>query len=34
MVESLGGLAPDVTTQTPSPRLLKTYLRLQERVLL
>lgn len=34
MVESLGGLALDVTTQTLGPRLLETYLRVKERGLL
>ena len=33
-VESLGGLALDVTTQTLAPRLLETYLRVKERGLL
>ncbi|HSK71970.1 MAG TPA: DUF58 domain-containing protein, partial [Pyrinomonadaceae bacterium] len=34
LVESLGGLALDVTTQTLAPRLLETYLRVKERGLL
>ena len=34
MVESIGGLALDVTTQTLGPRLLETYLRVKERGLL
>ncbi|MEP7149783.1 MAG: DUF58 domain-containing protein [Acidobacteriota bacterium] len=34
LVESLGGLALDVTTQTLGPRLLETYLRVKERGLL
>ena len=34
IVESLGGLALDVTTQTLGPRLLETYLRVKERGLL
>jgi uncharacterized protein (DUF58 family) len=34
LVESLGGLAIDVTTQTLGPRLLETYLRVKERGLL
>jgi len=34
MVESLGGLALDVTGQTLAPRLLETYLRVKERGLL
>jgi uncharacterized protein (DUF58 family) len=34
LVESLGGLALDVTTQTLAPRLLETYLRVKERSLL
>jgi hypothetical protein len=34
MVESLGGLALDVTAQTLAPRLLETYLRVKERGLL
>lgn len=34
IVESLGGLAIDVTTQTLGPRLLETYLRVKERGLL
>ena len=33
-VESLGGLALDVTTQTLAPRLLETYLRVKERGML
>ncbi|NNE68585.1 MAG: hypothetical protein HKN33_18615, partial [Pyrinomonadaceae bacterium] len=33
-VESLGGLALDVTTQTLAPSLLETYLRVKERGLL
>jgi uncharacterized protein (DUF58 family) len=33
-VETLGGLALDVTTQTLAPRLLETYLRVKERGLL
>ncbi|HCA57402.1 MAG TPA: hypothetical protein DEP46_05375, partial [Blastocatellia bacterium] len=31
LVESLGGLALDVTTQTLGPRLLESYLRVKER---
>lgn len=34
LVESLGGLALDVTTQTLGPKLLETYLRVKERGLL
>jgi uncharacterized protein (DUF58 family) len=34
LVETLGGLALDVTTQTLAPRLLETYLRVKERGLL
>nr|MBA2737072.1 hypothetical protein [Pyrinomonadaceae bacterium] len=34
LVESIGGLALDVTTQTLAPRLLETYLRVKERGLL
>ncbi len=34
LVESLGGLALDVTTQTLAPKLLETYLRVKERGLL
>ncbi|MBK8466172.1 MAG: DUF58 domain-containing protein [Chloracidobacterium sp.] len=34
LVESLGGLALDVTTQSLAPRLLETYLRVKERGLL
>ncbi len=34
MVESLGGLAIDVTTQTLAPKLLESYLRVKERGLL
>ena len=34
LVESLGGLALDVTTQTLAPRLLESYLRVKERGLL
>ena len=34
LVESLGGLALDVTTQTLAPRLLETYLRVKERGML
>jgi uncharacterized protein (DUF58 family) len=34
LVESIGGLALDVTTQTLGPRLLETYLRVKERGLL
>ena len=34
IVESLGGLALDVTTQTLGPKLLETYLRVKERGLL
>ena len=34
MVESLGGLALDVTTQTLGPKLVETYLRIKERGLL
>ncbi|HEX9961005.1 MAG TPA: hypothetical protein VGB00_08735, partial [Pyrinomonadaceae bacterium] len=34
MVESLGGLALDVTTNSLAPRLLETYLRVKERGLL
>jgi uncharacterized protein (DUF58 family) len=34
MVETLGGLALDVTTQTLAPRLLETYLRVKERGML
>ncbi|MCU1288313.1 MAG: vWA domain-containing protein [Acidobacteria bacterium] len=34
MVETIGGLALDVTTQTLAPRLLETYLRVKERGLL
>ena len=34
LVESLGGLALDVTTQTLAPRLLETYLKVKERGLL
>ena len=34
LVETLGGLALDVTTQTLGPRLLETYLRVKERGLL
>lgn len=34
MVESIGGLALDVTTETLGPRLLETYLRVKERSLL
>jgi hypothetical protein len=34
LVESLGGLALDVTTQTLGPQLLETYLRVKERGLL
>ncbi len=34
LVESLGGLAIDVTTQTLAPRLLETYLRVKERGML
>jgi uncharacterized protein (DUF58 family) len=34
MVETLGGLALDVTTQTLAPRLLESYLRVKERGLL
>lgn len=34
MVESLGGLALDVTTRTLGPRLLETYMRVKERGLL
>jgi len=34
LVESIGGLALDVTTQTLGPRLLETYLRVKERALL
>jgi hypothetical protein len=34
MVESIGGLALDVTGQTLTPRLLETYLRVKERGLL
>jgi uncharacterized protein (DUF58 family) len=34
LVESLGGLALDVTTQTLAPRLLETYLKVKERGML
>jgi hypothetical protein len=34
LVESLGGLALDVTTQTLGPQLLETYLRVKERGLI
>jgi uncharacterized protein (DUF58 family) len=34
VVESLGGLALDVTTQTLGPKLLETYLRVKDRGLL
>jgi uncharacterized protein (DUF58 family) len=34
LVESIGGLALDVTTQTLGPRLLESYLRVKERGLL
>ena len=34
MVETLGGLALDVTTQTLVPKLLESYLRVKERGLL
>ena len=34
LVEMMGGLALDVTTQTLGPRLLETYLRVKERGLL
>jgi hypothetical protein len=34
LVESIGGLALDVTTQTLGPRLLETYLRVKERGML
>jgi uncharacterized protein (DUF58 family) len=34
LVESIGGLALDVTTETLAPRLLETYLRVKERGLL
>ena len=34
MVETIGGLAIDVTTQTLGPRLLETYLKVKERAML